>query len=85
MNTRLLLAAALFAFAMVNWMARGTTVGGIYGRPIALGNLTHFFVGGMALLSAVFSGQADPMLLVLLLVYGGFAALFALVLFRSPV
>ena len=80
-----LLAAALFAFAMVNWTARGTTVGGIYGRPIAIGNMTHFFVGGMALLSAVLSGRTDPVMLVLLLVYGGFAVAFAMVLFRSPV
>lgn len=80
-----LLAAALFAFAMVNWTARGTTVGGIYGRPIAIGNLTHFFVGGMTLLSAVLNGRTEPVVLMLLLVYGGFALAFGVVFFRSPV
>ncbi len=31
-----------FAFAMLNWMSRGSIIGGIYNRPIAMANLTHF-------------------------------------------
>ena len=46
--------ALYLGFAMTNWMARQSTVGGIYNRPLAIGNFTHFFVGGMALLKAGF-------------------------------
>ena len=38
-------AGALYlAFAILNWMAKGVTIGGIYSRPIALGNFMHFAV-----------------------------------------
>ena len=36
---------ALFGFAMLNWMARGTRVGGIYGRPLAMANLIQWGAG----------------------------------------
>jgi hypothetical protein len=42
-----LFGAILFGFAMVNWIARSTPIGGIYGRPIALGNLAHFTIGAL--------------------------------------
>jgi hypothetical protein len=34
-----LLGSALFAFAMMDWQGRSAIYGGIYGRPIAMGNL----------------------------------------------
>ena len=37
-----------FAFAMLNWMSKGSLIGGIYGRPIAMANLTHFVISGLA-------------------------------------
>lgn len=80
-----LLGALLFGFAMINWAARGNAIGGIYGRPIAIGNLTHFVVGGLALSKAVLSGGAGPGVIVAAAVYVLFAAGFALVIFRSPV
>ena len=78
-----LLGAALFAFAMINWTARGSLIGGIYNRPVALGNLTHFVVGGMALTKAALStgGVAWGLAAVYLLFAAGFTMLF----FRSPV
>lgn len=30
------------SFAILNWMARGNIIGGIYSRPVALGNFFHF-------------------------------------------
>lgn len=76
-----LLAAMLFAFAMVNWMARGSLIGGIYNRPVAIGNLTHFTIGALALLKATMAGQGN---VVLTAVYAAFAVAFAMVFFRSP-
>lgn len=79
-----LLAALYFAFAMVNWMARGSLIGGIYNRPVAVGNVTHFFIGAFALIR-VASEQRTPALLVATAVYILFAVGFAMLLFRSPV
>lgn len=31
------------SFGLLNWMARGNLIGGIYSRPVAIGNFTHFF------------------------------------------
>lgn len=38
-----------FAFAMLNWLAKANLIGGIYIRPVAVANLTHFLVGGLTL------------------------------------
>ena len=80
-----LLGALLFGFAMVNWAARGNAMGGIYGRPIAIGNLTHFVIGGLALSRAVLDGATEPAVMVAAALYVVFAVSFALVVFRSPV
>jgi len=76
--------ALYFAFAMVNWTAKANLIGGIYARPIAIGNLTHFIVGSLALIKNYF-GQHDPTTLMLALVYMIFAVLFSIVFFRHPV
>ncbi|HLT28972.1 MAG TPA: hypothetical protein VK013_02955 [Myxococcaceae bacterium] len=39
--------AAVLGFAMLNWMSRGSVLGGIYGRPLIVGNLLHFGAGGI--------------------------------------
>jgi len=80
-----LLAALLFAFAMVNWMARGSLIGGIYNRPVAMGNLTHFGIGALTLTKAVISGDRATPVVMLACLYAIFAVAFAILLFRSPV
>jgi hypothetical protein len=80
-----LLAALLFAFAMVNWAARGSLIGGIYNRPIAIGNLTHFVIGAITVTKVVLAGERRPAMLVVAAVYLGFAVAFAAIFFRSPV
>jgi hypothetical protein len=80
-----LFGALLFAFAMVNWTAKGAAMGGIYGRPIALGNLTHFVIGALALLKSASDGTADRLVIGAGSVYIGFAIAFGFAFFRSPV
>ncbi len=72
-----LLGAALCGFALLNWMSKGTVMGGIYGRPLAMGNLVHFTIGGLALLKM--AGQLQPawLFMTLAICYLVFAALFA--------
>ena len=44
-----ILAAALLGMGFLNWLSRANMVGGIYGRPLALGNLLLFAISALAL------------------------------------
>lgn len=44
-----LVGSALFGFAALDWTARGSPLGGIYGRPIVVGNWVHFLAGALVL------------------------------------
>lgn len=80
------LGALFFAFAMLNWMAKGSYIGGIYNRPIAIANFTHFLVGGLALLKAIINDTSLSMIVwVLAAIYLVFALLFARIVFGPPV
>ncbi|PVY42214.1 hypothetical protein C8E01_10380 [Pontibacter virosus] len=77
--------ALYLGFAMLNWMAKGSLIGGIYNRPICIANFAHFFIGAMALLKFLFRHPEQPVLLwILCAVYAGLAAWFGLTLFQHP-
>jgi hypothetical protein len=80
-----LLGTVWFAFALMNWTARGSLIGGIYNRPVAIANLAHFMVGALALARAATRTPAPAPLLMLTVVYVVLAIAFGLVFFRSPV
>lgn len=75
--------AIYFGFAILNWMARGTLIGGIYGRPLTLGNFLHFTVGAIALLKQI-PGLLSPVGIILTTLFTGFALWYGLVLFVHP-
>lgn len=78
-------AGALYVgFALLNWMAQGNLIGGIYSRPVAVGNLAHFTIAALALAKAAASGAHAPAIVIAAAVYALFAALFARVVFRPP-
>ena len=76
-----MMGALYLGFALLNWTARGVIIGGIYARPLALGNFLHF-----ALVTVMLAREAiDHLALPLAIsagVFGLFAIGFALVLFR---
>lgn len=80
------LAGALYlGFAMLNWMAQGSVMGGIYGRPVAIGNLAHFTIGALALLKLILAGHRVVEMAIGAAVYTVFAVSFAVVAFgRAP-
>ena len=80
-----LLGATYFAFAMLNWMSKDNVFGGIYSRPIIIGNLTHYLVGGLALSKETFVNQNIVILWIGSIYYLIFALLFGLLLFQNPV
>jgi hypothetical protein len=81
-------AGALYlGFGILNWTARGVLLGGIYSRPVAMGNFLHFAVVSVALLKALMNGQRSPVVLIGAVVYLLFAGWFGYVLFtpaRKP-
>lgn len=80
-----LLGALYLGFAMQNWMAKESLIGGIYGRPIAIGNLVHFVVAALALVKIALRLPSDRVVLGLTIAYAVFAIAFGMMLFRSPV
>lgn len=79
-----ILGALYFGFAMLNWMARGNLIGGIYSRPVAIANFTHFFVGGLALIKTAISGWDWSFIWVLAIFYLALALFFGKILFTHP-
>lgn len=79
------LGALYLGFAGLNWMARDNLIGGIYGRPVAIGNLLHFLTAGLAAIKLVPRTGEDRWVWAFAVVYAIFALSFALVLFRHPI
>jgi hypothetical protein len=78
-----LLAAALLALAMIDWMAKDSKIGGIYLRPIAVGNLLNFAIGAITLIKFALHGHAPLFAIVAAIVYTVFALAFTFVVFRG--
>lgn len=78
-----LMGALYLGVAFTDWMARDGLLGGVYGRPILLGNLVHFVAGALALLKAA-SAHPHAALWLVAIPYVAFAALFSLALFSHP-
>ena len=76
--------AVYFGFAMLNWMARGILIGGIYARPVALGNFLHFVMVAITLTKAAVAFAVIPLALSAA-VFSVFAIWFGLVVFKPPV
>jgi hypothetical protein len=80
-----LLGALYFSFALLNWTAKASLIGGIYNRPIAIGNLVHFTMGALALGKGALANPSIPMILPFAIGYAIFAIAFAWIFFTSPV
>jgi uncharacterized membrane protein YidH (DUF202 family) len=80
-----LLGALYLGFGIMNWMARGSIIGGIYNRPIAIGNFMHFSVGAISLIKIVFEvHDKAEIIITLTVIYSFFAICFAYVFLRNP-
>ncbi|MBG7631063.1 MAG: hypothetical protein IZT56_11615 [Bacteroidetes bacterium] len=80
-----LLGALYLGFSMMNWMAKGSIIGGIYNRPIAIGNFMHFGVGAFALVKLVSSIEMHQEIFIsLTVIYAIFALSFAYVFRTNP-
>ncbi len=75
-----------FGFAMLNWMSKGSVIGGIYNKPLVTANMAQFMVGGLALLKDLIHHlEKPPVIWILAVLYTIFGVLFAILFVRSPV
>lgn len=80
-----ILGSLYLGFGILNWMAKGTRIGGIYNRPIAIGNFMHFGVGAITLVKLAFGIQVHLEIIVsLTTVYTIFAIGFAYIFMTNP-
>ncbi|HEX7176104.1 MAG TPA: hypothetical protein VF240_12660 [Pyrinomonadaceae bacterium] len=71
-----LLGGTYLGFAMTNWTAKDNIIGGIYSRPVSLGNSVLFLTGALALAKQQFSSGFRLPLTAALIVYTIFAIWF---------
>jgi hypothetical protein len=76
--------ALYLGFAMLNWMAKDNLIGGIYSRPVAMGNFLHFVLVAIGFLKAFSSLPRSAVTVGLILIYCLLAIGFGLVLFQHP-
>lgn len=76
-----LIGALYFGFAFANWTAKGSIIGGIYARPLTLGNCSHFVIGALALVKFIFAHGPNVVLVIAAIVYVVFAGCFGYLIF----
>jgi hypothetical protein len=78
-----LLGALYFSFALMNWTAKDSAIGGIYARPVSLANFGHFFSGTLLLAKYLLSNEFNLPILLVTILYAIFAAVFYWLVFRA--
>ena len=80
-----ILGALYLGFGIFNWTVKGSLIGGIYNKPIALGNLLHFVVGSIELVKVISNIETHREIIIFLTaLYIIFGVLFAYVLKNNP-
>ncbi|MEO8770680.1 MAG: hypothetical protein ABI402_11360 [Ferruginibacter sp.] len=79
------LGSLYFGFAMLNWTAKANLIGGIYSKPVAIGNFTHFLIGGLALAKLAFRNMSITYIFIAAIIYLIFSIFFGYVLYNNPV
>ena len=77
-----LMGALYFGFAIMNWTAKDSAIGGVYARPVSLANFSHFLTGALLLAKNLFD-EFSPLMLIMTVVYIVFAACFYWLVFRA--
>jgi hypothetical protein len=75
--------ALYLGFAVLNWMAREHLIGGIYSRPVAMGNVIHFIAAAVPLIQYLTTGSLNIALAIVAAGYAIFAISFGYVAFGS--
>jgi hypothetical protein len=79
-----LAASGWFAVAMLNWLSRNTVIGGIYGRPLVLTNLTVYVVIATTLWDAAPSSTVPAAMFAASAAAAVMAAAYGWLMMRGP-
>lgn len=80
-----LVGSGFLGFALLNWMSRRNRIGGIYARPLALGNMTVFLTAALTLGKAATTEDIPAAAVGLCAVFAFLAASFAwLIIAHDP-
>jgi len=80
-----ILGALYLGFSILNWMSKTNLIGGIYSKPLLIGNLLHFFTASMALIKLTFKVETNLQLIFFYtIIYSLFTLFFGYVFFTNP-
>ena len=72
-------------FAFLNWMSKENLIGGIYKKPLVVGNLVHFLVSSLTLIKILFSAETYFIFILILSVpYVAFTFSFGYIMITTP-
>jgi hypothetical protein len=81
-----ILGSLYLGFAMLNWMTKNNLIGGIYSRPLVIGNLAHFLISTFALIKIVgqYAGKEFSLILAITIIYSVFSLCFGYIFVTNP-
>ncbi len=79
-----ILGSLYLGFGILNCMTKNNLLGGIYGRPLVIGNLDHFLVSSLALLKMVEKMNLQYEIIILTIIYSSFTLCFGYIFFTNP-
>ena len=80
-----ILGALYLGFSYINWMSKNSLIGGIYNKPLLIGNLLHFLTSSMALIKLAFKFENNlQLILSYTIIYCLFTSFFGYVFFTNP-
>ena len=80
-----ILGALYLGFSYINWMSKNSLIGGIYNKPLLIGNLLHFLTASMALIKLAFKFENNlQLILSYTIIYCLFTLFFGYVFFTNP-
>ena len=80
-----ILGALYLGFSILNWMSKTNLIGGIYSKPLLIGNLLHFFTASMALIKLTSKVETNLQLIFsYTIIYSLFTLFFGYVFFTNP-
>ncbi|MBT3678052.1 MAG: hypothetical protein HOG43_04625 [Flavobacteriales bacterium] len=80
-----ILGALYLGFSYINWMSKNSSIGGIYNKPLLIGNTLHFLTAAMAMIKLVFKFENNFQLIIPhTIIYCLFTLFFGYVFFSDP-
>lgn len=77
--------ALYLGFGTMNWMAKTVLIGGIYAKPLSMGNFAHFLIASLALMKNLMHNSiASTYIWILTIIYALLAIAFGFVSMTNP-